>query len=95
MTVEDFALKKGKMHQKRAFSFLLGEPSSDSSPSALWKKEQTRIVKGTVRPDWICMRVISLKSPLKAHKPLKVFNFLFSLLNILKNVKVLSRFIQN
>ncbi len=26
--------------------------------------------KGTVRPDWICMRVVSLKSPLKAHKPL-------------------------
>ncbi len=28
------------------------------------------IVKGTVRPDWICMRVVSLESPLKAHQPL-------------------------
>jgi hypothetical protein len=26
--------------------------------------------KGTVRPDWICMRVVSLESPLKAHQPL-------------------------
>jgi hypothetical protein len=25
---------------------------------------------GTVRPDWICMRVVSLESPLKAHQPL-------------------------
>jgi hypothetical protein len=25
--------------------------------------------KGTVRPDWICMRVLSLESPLKGHKP--------------------------
>jgi hypothetical protein len=24
-----------------------------------------RKLKGTVRPDWICMRVVSLKSPLK------------------------------
>jgi hypothetical protein len=35
--VEDFA-QKMKNAPKRAFSFLLGEPSSDSSPSALWKK---------------------------------------------------------
>jgi hypothetical protein len=27
-------------------------------------------VKGTVRPDWICMRVVSLESPLKAHQRL-------------------------
>jgi hypothetical protein len=27
-------------------------------------------LKGTVRPDWICMRVVSLESPLKAHQPL-------------------------
>jgi hypothetical protein len=38
-------------------------------------------VKGTVRPDWICMRVVSLKSPLKGHQPLYVFNFLFLILN--------------
>jgi hypothetical protein len=36
------------------------EPMSDISVA----------LKGTVRPDWICMRVVSLKSPLKAHKPL-------------------------
>jgi len=32
-------------------------------------------IKGTVRPDWICMRVVSLESPLKGHQPLYVFNF--------------------
>jgi hypothetical protein len=45
-------------------------------------------VKGTVRLDWICMRVVSLESPLKDHQPLYVFNFLFY------NFKVLSRSIQ-
>jgi hypothetical protein len=34
---------------------------------------------GTVRPDWICMRVVSLESPLKGHQPLYVFNFIFDL----------------
>ena len=34
-------------------------------------------IKGTVRPDWICIRVVSLESPLKGHQPLYVFNFLF------------------
>jgi hypothetical protein len=38
--------------------------------------------KGTVRPDWICMRLVSLESPLKGHQPLYVFNFLFLILNI-------------
>ncbi len=38
--------------------------------------------KGTVRPDWICMRVVSLESPLKGHQPLYVFEFLFLILNI-------------
>jgi hypothetical protein len=37
--------------------------------------------KGTVRPDWISMRVVSLKSSLKGHQPLYVFNFLFFILN--------------
>ncbi len=41
--------------------------------------------KGTVRPDWICMRVVPLESPLKGHQPLYVW-FKF---------KVLSRFMQN
>ncbi len=40
-------------------------------------------LKGTVRPDWICMRMVSLESPLKGHQPLYVFNFLFLILNIL------------
>ncbi len=41
------------------------------------------------------MRVVSLKSPWKGHQPLYVFDFLISLLNILKDFKVLSRFMQN
>ncbi len=50
--------------------------------------------KGTVRSDWICMRVVSLESPLKGHQPLYVLNFLFLILNIWKDFKVLSRFMQ-
>jgi hypothetical protein len=26
------------------------------------------LIKGTVRPDWICMRVVPLDGPLKVHK---------------------------
>ncbi len=51
-------------------------------------------IKGTVRPDWICMRVVSLESPFKGHQPAYVLNFLFLILNICKNFKVLSRFMQ-
>ena len=40
------------------------------------------------------MRVVSLESPLKGHQPLYVLNFLFLILNIWKDFKVLSRFIQ-
>ncbi len=50
--------------------------------------------KGTVRPDWICIRVVSLENPLKGHKPLYVFNFLFLTLNIWQEFKVLSRSMQ-
>jgi hypothetical protein len=39
-------------------------------------------LKGTVRPDWICMRVVPLESPLKGHQPLYVFDFLISVLDI-------------
>ncbi len=35
------------------------------------------MVKGTVWPDWICMIVVSLESPLKGHQLLYVFNFYF------------------
>ncbi len=51
--------------------------------------------KGTVRPDWICMRVVSMESLLKGHQPLWVIIFFISLLNILADLKVLSRFMQN
>jgi hypothetical protein len=40
------------------------------------------------------MRVVSLESPLKAHQPLYFLNFLFLILNIWKDFKVLSRFMQ-
>ncbi len=32
--------------------------------------EAELVLKGTVRPDWICIRVVSLESPLKGHQPL-------------------------
>ncbi len=53
------------------------------------------LVKGTVRPDWICIRVVPLESHLKGHQLLYVFDFLISVLNIWNNFKVLSRFMQN
>jgi hypothetical protein len=43
---------------------------------------QACLFKGTVRPDWICMRVLPLESPLKGYQPLNVFDFLISVLNI-------------
>ncbi len=39
-------------------------------------------IKGTVRPDWICMRVVPLDRPLKGHQLLYGFDFLISVLNI-------------
>ncbi len=54
-----------------------------------------KYLKVTIRPDWICMRVVPLESPLKWHWPLYVFDFLISVLNIWNNFKVLSRFMQN
>ncbi len=50
--------------------------------------------KGTLRPDWICMRVVPLDRPWNEHQPLHVFDFLISLLTIWKDLKILSRFIQ-
>ncbi len=47
-----------------------------------------RFLKCTVRPDWICMKVVPWD------RPWKILDFLISLLNIWKNFKVLSRFIQ-
>jgi hypothetical protein len=53
------------------------------------------VLKGTVRPDWICMRVVPLDRPWKEHQPLYFFDFLIWLWNIWKDFKVLSRFIHN
>ncbi len=50
--------------------------------------------KGTVRPDWICMRVVSLESTFKGHQPLYVKKILFLILNILEDFKVLSHSMQ-
>ncbi len=42
----------------------------------------------SVRPDWICMRVVSLESPLKGHQPLQVcFNFFIFDLEYLKQLQ--------
>ncbi len=41
-----------------------------------------------------CMRVVPLDRPLKGRQPLYVFDFLISMLNILNNFQVLSRFMQ-
>jgi hypothetical protein len=35
--------------------------------------------KGKVRPDWICMRVVSLDRPYKGHQPLFFLFFIFDL----------------
>ncbi len=48
----------------------------------------------TVRPDQIYMRVVPLVRPWKGLQPLQVFDFLISLLNIWKDFKVLSCFMQ-
>jgi hypothetical protein len=54
---------------------LLAEPVQDLN-------QDGNRIKGTVRPDWICMRMVSLERPLKGHQPLYVFNFLVLILNI-------------
>jgi hypothetical protein len=45
------------------------------------------LFKGSVRPDWICMRVVSLQSPLKGHQPLYVLIFFFFDLEFLKQLQ--------
>ncbi len=49
----------------------LQEQQSDQESLWLWNRfkmwSDLRQVKGTVRPDWICMRVVPLESPLKVH----------------------------
>jgi hypothetical protein len=49
-------------------------------PLKVWVRDELfsdGIFKVTVRPDRICMRVVSLESSLKGHQPLYVFNFYF------------------
>ncbi len=53
-----------------------------------------RIFEGTVRLDWIYMRVVPLDEPWKGWQQLWVFDFLMSLLNIWKDFRVLSLFMQ-
>jgi hypothetical protein len=43
--------------------------------------ERIILLKGTVRPDWISMRVVSLDRPQKGH-PLQVLDFLILIANI-------------
>ncbi len=50
-----------KGHQLFNYAGLKGHPH---------KNWDTSKFKGTVRPDWICMRVVSLESPLMGHQPL-------------------------
>ena len=57
--------------QKNAWRLVLGVFADFSST----RSQITCLVNGTVRPDWTCMRVVSLESPLKGHQPLYVFNF--------------------
>jgi hypothetical protein len=45
------------------------------SKNSASKTAMTPLFYFTVRPDWICMRVVSLESPLKRHQPLYDFNF--------------------
>jgi hypothetical protein len=73
-------------------------PARPQGPHPVLEKNSyhvmSSVIKGTVRPDWICMRVVSLESTLNGHQPLYVFNFLFLILNILQDFKVLSRSMQ-
>jgi hypothetical protein len=49
--------------------------STNKSPNVQIVNGQSSLFKGTVRPDWIRMRVVLLESPFKGHQPLYVFNF--------------------
>ncbi len=66
---------------------------TQTTPGTHFSGHSNRL-KGTVRPDWICMRVVSLDRPWKSHQLLKVFDFLILVMNFWKNFKVLRRFTQ-
>ncbi len=59
-----------------------------------WERRQIILKEGTVRSDWIFVRVVPLDGPGKGHQPLYVFHFLILILNFRKDFKVLSRFMQ-
>jgi hypothetical protein len=52
------------------------------------------VLKCTVQPDQISLRVVSMDRPKKGHQPLKVFDFLILTSNIWEELKVLSLKIQ-
>jgi hypothetical protein len=65
-----------------------------AATNVLFAKSHLFAFKDTVRPNWICMTLVPLDSPLKRQQPLYVYNFLFLTLNIWLEFKVLSRFMQ-
>ncbi len=52
------------------------------------------LFKDSVRPDWICMRVVPLDRPWKRHQPLQVFYFFISGFEYLKRLQSSGLFIQ-
>ncbi len=72
---------------KRTHLFVYAEAGDFLYRSRILGCNREKSLKGTVRPDWICMRVVSLKSPLKGHQPLYVLNFLFFYLEFLKQLQ--------
>ena len=51
-------------------------------------------LKGTIRPGWISLRMVSLDRPQKGHPPLYVFDFLILILNNWEEFKILSCFLK-
>ncbi len=60
-------------YQKKKY----GVPSHNFVKKNVLCKKGDEITRfdGTVRPDWICMRVVSLDGALKSHQPLKFLDF--------------------
>ncbi len=62
--------KKSSLAVQKYFLLSKGPKSYKIKKRIGGNVEESKTIKGTVRPDWICMRVVSLESPLKAHQPL-------------------------
>ncbi len=65
---------------------------SNLEKKKVWREKWTNLdsispFEGTVRPDWISLRVVSLDGPLKGHQPLYVFDFFILILNIWEEFK--------